>query len=324
MTVSNVPARPQALGPLHRAARVRKLRALLAAPVATVAPGVTDALGALLVEAAGFDVCYVTGAGVANAGWALPDIGLLAMPELAATISRAAHATSLPIVADADDGYGGPLSVVRTLRQFEEVGAAGIQLEDQVAPKRCGHFERKRVIPAREMVAKVLAARRAATDGTVLIARTDAIAVEGFDAAVERAKRYRDAGADAIFVEAPEDTRQLEALPGLLEGVPLVANVVPGGKTPELSAGELGAIGFRLVVHANFLLRVMAKAGADALAQLRMTGDSRGLEAQLLGWEERQTLVQLAMFDGLVDDLRAEADRLMEGEGIHSETALRP
>jgi 2-methylisocitrate lyase-like PEP mutase family enzyme len=298
---------PTALRTVDRRARVAALRQALAGPAPVLLPGATDALGARLVERAGFAACYATGAGAANVAWGIPDVGLPTLTEIAEHVGRMARAVAVPVVADADDGYGGPLSVMRTVVALEAAGAAAVQLEDQASPKRCGHFGGKRLVPAEEMVAKLVAADRARTDGTVLIARTDAVAVEGFDAAVARARLYADAGADVLFVEAPETLEHLRALPRLLPDLPLVANVVPGGRTPELSLEELAELGFRLVLHANLLMRVMVQAGQGALAHLAAKGTSAGLEDTMLPWAERQELVELGRFDELEDDVRSAA-----------------
>jgi 2-methylisocitrate lyase-like PEP mutase family enzyme len=303
---------PTALTTVDRRARVAALRRALSGPEPVLVPGATDALGARLVERAGFAACYATGAGAANAAWGMPDVGLPTLTEIAEHVSRMARAVEIPVVADVDDGYGGPLSVMRTVVALEAAGAAAVQIEDQAAPKRCGHFAGKRLVPAEEMVAKLLAADRARTDGTVIIARTDAVAVEGFEAAVERARLYADAGADVLFVEAPESMEQLQALPRLLPDRPLVANVVQGGRTPELPLAQLGELGFRVVLHANLLMRVMVHAGQGALAHLASTGTGEGLEELMLRWEERQELVGLSRFDALEDDVRQEAAALVQ------------
>jgi len=221
------------------------------------------------------------------------------MTELVEMVARIAAAVTLPVVADIDTGFGNALNVRRAVVEFERAGAAAVQLEDQVFPKRCGHFERKEVVPVGEMVAKVRAAVDARRDAAlVVIARTDAIAVEGFEAAVARAGAYAEAGADLVFVEAPETLEQLAALPGRIP-VPLLANVVEGGRTPVLGAAELATLGYRVVLFANTALRAAALAVQDVFGELKATGDSRGLAARLLSWEDRQALVGLPEFEAL-------------------------
>lgn len=284
------------------------LRSLLAGPRALVLPGVADAGGALLVAGAGFDACYLTGAGMANLQLGVADVGLLTLPELAVQVRRVADATAMPVLVDGDTGHGGPLAVMRTVHLVESAGAAGLQIEDQESPKRCGHFDRMRVVPVEEMVAKIVSARRARQDDDfVIVARTDARAVLGPDAALARARAYRAAGADALFIEAPESTEELEYFGRVLAGVPLVANVVDGGRTPSLPAAALERMGYTLILHANLLSRVMAKAGLAALRQLRHDGGTENLRDQILTWQERQELYGLGRLDDLADDLRRQA-----------------
>ena len=285
------PEVPPGLGGWDRAERVAALRQRLAQPRALLVPGAPVALVARIVERAGFEACYATGAGVANLEWGLADLGLLGAAEMAVQAGRLADATHLPLIVDADDGYGGPLGVMRTVRHLEAAGAAAVQLEDQAAPKRCGHFDGKRLIGADEMVAKLRAAKLAMTDDTVLVARTDAVAVEGLDAALRRAERYRRAGADVLFVEAPEDQTQLERIGAELGEIPLLANVVEGGRTPELDLADYERLGFRVVLYANLVLRVMLRAADDALGTLAREGHSRSLRDVMLSWTARQELV---------------------------------
>lgn len=310
--------RPRHTG-LHghpRAERITALRAALQRDQPLVLPGVATGLMARQVERGGFDGCYLTGAGVANLEFGLPDVGLISLGEVAEQTRRVTSATTLPLVADADTGYGGPVSVMRTVRQLEDAGAAGIQLEDQTMPKRCGHFNGKTLVPVEEMAAKIEAACAARTDGTVVIARTDARGVEGLDAALTRAEVYATAGADVLFVEAPETLEELKAIPAAFPGIPLVANIVEGGRTPELSVAELGGLGYRIVLFANLLIRVMARATDDALEHLRTHGSSRLLKASMLEWDERQELVGKDIVDGLEDRFRSNAATyaLREGE----------
>jgi 2,3-dimethylmalate lyase len=226
-----------------------RLRELLAGEDPVVAPGAYDALSAQLVEAAGFPAVYMTGFGVTASLIGRPDVGLLTMTEMVQAARRICSAVGVPVIADADTGYGNALNVIRTVKEYQAAGVAGIHLEDQVAPKRCGHLDGKQVIPADTMVDRVRAAVAArGDDDFVLIARTDARAVEGLDAALERARRYRDAGADVLFVEALQSDAEIEAVAGQLAGVPLLFNWAEGGKTPPTSLARLQELGFRLVI----------------------------------------------------------------------------
>lgn len=260
------------------ASKPRRLRELIARGT-VVLPGAFNALTALQVERAGFDAVYVSGAALAAAR-GLPDIGLLSPSEVVADAGTIARAVALPALADADTGYGGPLAVMRIVREFERAGLAGLHLEDQEMPKKCGHLPGKRLIPAGEMAAKVAAAVRAREDPDFLIvARTDARAVEGLDAAVRRARRYVEAGADAVFPEALESKEEFRAFARALakEGltVPLLANLTEFGKTPSLTVAELEDLGYRLVIFPVTALRVAAKAVERLLAELKALGTSR-------------------------------------------------
>jgi 2-methylisocitrate lyase-like PEP mutase family enzyme len=278
---------------------------------AIVLPGVTDALSARLVEAAGFPACYLTGAGVANMQFGVPDVGLITQTEVVENARRIVDAVGIPIVIDADTGYGGYLSVMRTVHLLEAAGVAGIQLEDQAIPKRCGHFDGKQLVPREVMVARLLAAQRARGNADLLVfARTDAIAVEGFTAAIERAKAYRDAGADVVFVEAPRTLEEIRAIPKELPDVPLLINIVEGGRTPELPATELDGYGYRIVLHANFLMRAMLHAGTEALRDLHVRRESASLHNRLVNWETRQSLVAQEAADQVEDEIRARATEL--------------
>lgn len=262
-----------------------------------VLPGVTDALGARLVEEAGFPAAYATGAGLANAGHGVPDIGLLSQTEVVDAAARVADATALPLVVDADTGFGGPLVAMRTVRLLERAGAAAVQLEDQEMPKRCGHFDHHQLIPLGHMQTKIAAACDARTDeGLVVLARTDARSAEGIDEAIERALAYREAGADVLFVEAPRTVEELELVGRELAGVPLVVNVVEGGRTPQLTLEEYAGLGFGVVLFANYLMRSMHLAGREALAHLREHGETASRADRMVGWSERQQLFRLPEF----------------------------
>jgi 2-methylisocitrate lyase-like PEP mutase family enzyme len=251
------------------------LRARLASKPIVVAPGVYDALTAHIAETAGFSTLYVSGAGIAYTRLGRPDIGLVSMNEVANTIAMIRDRVSVHLVVDADTGYGNALNVNRTVRLFERMGANAIQLEDQSFPKRCGHLDDKALIPAEEMVGKIKAALDARSSReTLIIARTDAIAVEGFERAIARAAAYRDAGADVLFVEAPKTRAELQRIPAALGGIPLMANMVEGGKTPPLAAKDLETIGFALVIFPGAIVRALARAASDFYTSLAAHGTS--------------------------------------------------
>lgn len=255
----------------------KRLRELIAGPDTIVAPGLYDGLTGLLVEQAGFDAGYIGGASIAYSRLGRSDIGLTTCSEVADTISRIRDRVELPFVVDADTGFGNALNVQRTMRMFERAGASGIQLEDQTTPKRCGHLDGKTLISTAEMVGKIKAAQDARLDDdTVIVGRTDAIAVEGFDAALERAEAYLEAGADMLFIEAPRSLEQMKTIGAQFAGrLPLLANMVEGGKTPLSSADELGALGFKFVIFPGAMVRMVAKAGQDYLKALKQDGSTK-------------------------------------------------
>jgi len=262
-----------------------------------VMPGAFNALTAMQIEAAGFEAVYVSGAGL-SAARGLPDIGLLSMTEVVAEAGAIARAVGVPALADADTGYGPPLAVMRTVREFEQAGLAGLQLEDQEDPKRCGHLPGKRLVPVSEMTQKIAAAVQARRDPEfLLIARTDARAVEGLDAAIRRAQAYARAGADAIFPEALESAEEFRAFAqGLSRAgvtVPLMANMTEFGKTPYLSVDEFESLGYRLVLFPVTALRVAAKAIEDMLAELKRRGTQQASLARML---TRQQLYDLLRY----------------------------
>ena len=258
---------------LQRPGGARQLRELLQGTDPVLAPGVYDALGARLVEEAGFPAVYMTGFGTAASLLGRPDVGLLTMSEMVGNAARIARAAAVPVIADADTGYGNPINVIRTVQEYERAGVAGIHLEDQVAPKRCGHLEGKQVIPTEDMTAKIRAAVAAReSPDFVLIARTDARAVEGLGSALDRARRYRDAGADVLFVEAAESEEEIEAVARELAGVPLLFNWAEGGKTPPVDYARLCQLGFRIVIFPISTLLAATQALRDTLAQIRAAG----------------------------------------------------
>jgi 2-methylisocitrate lyase-like PEP mutase family enzyme len=297
---------PPGLRYTPRADRVRMLRAAIDSGEPVVLPGVVSAVTALQAEQTGFKAGYLSGAGLSNFDYAVPDIGLTGLAEVAEQTRRITAATTLPIIVDADTGYGGPLSVLKTMRELQAAGAAGIQLEDQQIPKRCGHFAGKKLVDAAEMVAKIRAAVLGREDGTIIVARTDAASVEGLDAAIARAKAYSEAGADVIFVEAPRSTEELRRVAYTLRGVKLLANVVEGGLTPQLSVTDLHKLGFSIALFANAVTRVMLKASAEAFEILLRDGSSNGLNERMLDWDSRQRLVGLKLADAFEDALRVD------------------
>ncbi len=270
-----------------------RLRRRLERPEPLVLPGCMDALVARIAESVGYDAVYATGAGIANTMLGLPDVGLTTMSEAAEQVARICDVVSIPVIADMDTGFGNAINAQRATRAFERAGVGGIQIEDQVFPKRCGHLEGTAVIPLPEMVGKLRAVLDARIDPALfVIARTDAIATDGLDAAVERALAYAEAGAHAIFIEAPPTRDALASLPARVP-VPLVANMVEGGRTPLATTEELGVFGYRIVLFANTAMRVGAAAIRDALTVLRTTGDAAALEGRMLSWDDRQALVGL-------------------------------
>jgi 2-methylisocitrate lyase-like PEP mutase family enzyme len=264
-----------------------RLRALLESGQTIVAPGAFDPLAARLVEEAGFPAVYMTGFGTSAALIGRPDVGLLTMTEMAASAGRIADCVDIPVIADADTGYGNPLNVIRTVGAYEAAGVAGIHIEDQVAPKKCGHMEGKLVIGAQEMAAKIRAAVEARSQPEfVIIARTDARAVEGLEQALERARLYREAGADVLFIEALVSEAEVEEAARAFPGVPLLFNWAEGGKTPPVSLARLTELGYRIVIFPistllaataamRAILREIAAAGtpAAALADLPTFGE---------------------------------------------------
>jgi 2-methylisocitrate lyase-like PEP mutase family enzyme len=259
------------------------LRALLNRPEILRCPGVFDGLSALMVEQAGFEAAYLSGASIAYTRFGRPDIGLVSMSEVADTIAAITDRVAIPVVVDGDTGYGNALNVARTVRTFERAGAAAIQLEDQVSPKRCGHLAGKDVVRTEEMIGKIKAALDARSRDTLIIARTDAIAVEGFELALERAEAFLEAGADVLFVEAPRTEDEMAAVCARFKGrVPLLANIVEGGRTPELPAPELEAMGFSIVIFAAGLVRAFAHMASRYLDSLAAHGSTLPFRNQML------------------------------------------
>jgi 2,3-dimethylmalate lyase len=263
-----------------------RLRRLLASPGLVAVPGVPDALFARIVAQSEFPAVYMTGAGTTAVRLGMPDIGLLTMTEMVDNAGRIVDACGLPLIADADNGYGGPLNVYRTIRAYEKAGAAAVHIEDQVFPKRCGHMAGKQLVSAADMVAKVKAAVDARTDPDfVVIARTDAIAVEGFEAALDRAGKYRAAGADVLFVEAPTGLDQLRAIPKASDA-PQLYNMASSGKTPFLAMREIEELGFKIVIYPNWMLFGAIRAAQRVLVHLKETGSVKDLRESVVGFQE--------------------------------------
>lgn len=277
-----------------------RLRERLAADPILVAPGAYDALFARLVERAGFEAVYLTGSGVSYSTLAAPDIGLVTADAMAAKVRELSAAVDIPIIADGDTGYGDEANIARTVREYERGGAAAIQIEDQVAPKRCGHYAGKQVVDIAEMNARLQAALEAREDRDfMVIARTDAVAVIGFDAVLDRARAYAEAGADMVFVEAPASREQLAAVPHAVQ-VPAMANMVEGGRTPIVPAADLQQMGYRLVIYPNAVTRTVTRAALDMLGTLRREGSTMGHLDRMLSFVE---LTELLGGDQWVCDL---------------------
>ncbi|WP_018331261.1 isocitrate lyase/PEP mutase family protein [Actinomycetospora chiangmaiensis] len=266
----------------HPTGRRARLRELLASGAPVVAPGAYDALSARLVEQAGFDVVYMTGFGTTASLLGRPDVGLLGQAEMVDNARRMVSVVDVPLIADADTGYGNPINVIRAVREYEQAGVAGLHLEDQVMPKKCGHLAGKEVVPLGEMTAKIRAAVDARTDpDLVLIARTDAAQTHGVDAAIERARAFADAGADLLFVEAPTSGDDLEKVASSLAGFPLVFNGAEGGRTPLPPLSRLAELGFALVLYPVSTLLAAASGVRTMLGHLAEHGSPTGALEQL-------------------------------------------
>ena len=282
-----------------------RLRELLERPLLLLAPGAWDPLSARVVETAGFDAVYVTGSGVSVGHLGLPDIGLATMTEMVEQVRRIATSVRIPVIADADTGYGNALNVRRTVREYEAAGAAALHLEDQEFPKRCGHLEGKRVIATDTMVARIRAACEARRDrDLVIIARTDARAILGLEEALLRARAYRAAGADVLFVEAPIGEAEIEAVARALAGAPLLINLGGGGETPMLPARRLQALGFRIAIYPGDLQKAAIHAMRDVAAGLFREGTTTGLAGRMVSFEERFEIVGLRHFRALEERYR--------------------
>lgn len=287
------------------------LRSRFQRPEIVVAPGCYDALSAYLIERAEFPAAYLSGASVAYTRLARPDIGLVSMSEVADTIGAIRDRLTIPLIVDADTGFGNALNVVRTVKLFASRGASAIQLEDQTTPKRCGHLADKSLIPATEMVGKLKAALDARPSAeTLIIARTDAIAVEGLEPALDRAEAYREAGADLLFIEAPRTEAELAAIGRRFHGrVPVMANMVEGGKTPLKTAAELEALGFGLVIFPGGTVRALLHCFEDYFVSLRKHGTTQPFRDRMVGFAALNELVGTGEMLSLGARYDAEASR---------------
>ncbi len=277
-----------------------QLRKLLKDNRIIVAPGAFDALSARLVEQAGFPVVYVTGAGVASSRLGIPDIGLATMNEVLETAKNIVSVTNIPVICDTDTGYGNALNLMRTVREFERIGVAAIQVEDQITPKRCGHTEGKQLVSKEEMVKKIEAFQYVKQSDLVLIARTDAIAVNGFEDAIDRARAYAQAGADVLFVEAPRTIEEMKRINELLNDVPLLVNMVEGGgKTPLLPAKKLESMGFRIAIYPASAWMAAIKAMQRVLRELKEYGSTDGFAEHMVSFQEMFEVVGLPHYKAL-------------------------
>ena len=283
---------------------IQALRALLHDEKGVLLPGAPNALTARIIEDLGFKAVYLTGAGLTNSDLGLPDLGFMNLSEVAEHVLAIRGVVDLPLIVDIDTGFGNAINVTHAIRTLEQAGASAVQLEDQHAPKRCGHFEGKELISAEEMVGKVRAAVDARRQDMVIIARTDACAVEGFEAAIDRASRYIEAGADMTFVEAPQNLDELSAIPGRL-AAPQMLNMVLGGKTPIIDAAAAGEMGYALVLYANAALQAAVQGIQTTLTALKAKGVLE--ESMVTAFAERQRLVGQAEFDAMEERYAAGA-----------------
>ena len=286
--------------------RRRRFREQMNRREAMIVPGAGNALTARVIADRQFEAVYVTGAGIANTHLGMPDIGLVTLTELAATVSTIAEICQLPLVVDIDTGFGNAINTRRTVRLIERAGGFAMQIEDQVFPKKCGHFSGKAVIPVEEALSKIKAAVDAREDeNTMIIARTDARAIDGIEAALDRAEAFIEAGADMTFVEAPRSEAEMEMITKRLS-VPQVANMVVGGKTPLTPQARLVELGFSLILYANTPLQAAMRAMTDVLNALKLDGDVSSVIDRLADFDERQRLVDKASYDALEERYRVE------------------
>jgi len=281
------------------------LKEILREEATLLVPGCYDAVSAKILKQAGFRVLYMSGSAVTASIIGKPDVGLLTMTEMVNQARNIVNATDLPLICDADTGYGNPINTIRTVKEYERVGVAGIHIEDQVTPKRCGHFEGKTVISAEEMVGKIKAAIYAREDEDFLIiARTDARAVLGFEEALRRARIYADSGADMLFIEAPQSTEEIEIIASRLNDIPLLINMVEGGKTPIFEFNYLKEKGFKIVLYPTTGIRVVMKALQEFALHLRKKGNTEGLEPRMVSFEMRNKVLGLSEIIQLEEQFR--------------------
>lgn len=278
--------------------RTTQFRRLLEGKGMLVAPGAFDGLSARLIERAGFPLIYVTGGGIARS-MGYPDLGLLTMSEVISRVKNIVDVIKIPVLADADTGYGNALNVMRAVREFEAAGVAGIHIEDQITPKKCGHYEGKSLVSAEEMIKKIEAAIEARTDPDfVIIARTDARAVEGLDKAIQRGKRYVEAGADMIFVEAPQSVDEIKKIAGSIS-TPLLINMFKGGKTPLVPMNELEIMGYRVAIVPSPLQLAAIHVMEELLQVLKKEGTIEPFSERMASFKERDEIVDLPKYQGL-------------------------
>jgi methylisocitrate lyase len=285
-----------------------KLRQILEQPGILVLPGIHDCLSAKIAEQIGFEVVFTSGFGISASTLGLPDYGFITATEMLYSVGRMAQSISIPLVADLDTGYGNPLNVIRTVTDAVNLGVAGVILEDQEWPKRCGHYEGKRVIPMAEQVQKIRAAVQARGEsGLVIIGRTDARAPLGLEEAIARGQAYYQAGADIIFIEAPQSVEELSAIATALPNVPLFANIVEGGKTPQLSGAELEKLGFKIAVFPLSGLFAATQAITACFQQLRTQGTTTGF-SNLVNFKEFEQLIDVPQYRQLEEQFTVQKD----------------
>lgn len=280
--------------------KTTRLKQLLNDKCLLVAPGAYDVLSAKIIEKTGFQAVYMTGYGTSASILGEPDVGLLTMGEMAIHAANIANAVDVPVLADGDTGYGNPLNIRRTIREYEKAGVCAIQLEDQVFPKRCGHMLGRKVIPMEEMVQKIKAATDARQDDDfVIIARTDARTTFGLAEALRRGKAYEEAGADVIFIESPEGVEELETINKTFPDTPTLANMIEGGRTPVLPTDELERLGFRIAIYPTGPLYAAAKAVQGYMTELKQTKTTAGKVKDMITFEEFNQLIGLAQYNRL-------------------------
>ncbi len=271
------------------------LRRILARERTVLVPGAYDAFSGKILKQVGFKVLYMTGSGVTASLTGMPDVGLLTMTEMVNQARNIVNAVDLPLICDADNGYGNPINIMRTVKEYERAGVAGIHIEDQVAPKKCGHFEGKQIIPPEEMIKKIEAAIYAREDNDfLLIARTDARSVKGLEEALGRARLYAQMGADMVFIESPESVEELSTISRRLSNISLLVNMVEGGKTPTLPFEQLEEMGFKIILYPTSSIRAVAKTLQELAGHLYKYKDTQSFEDRLVSFEGRNQITDLA------------------------------